>query len=296
LSDYNEAQEMIIKRKLIILVFLISAILAAWPSIASGEVTLPLDKEGEVDASATFVMHNEALVAKFVEVIAARSKDDEALLPFVQSLNKVSLTITAQGQTAPSPQNERIKKWLNETLTELDDRSELDAATLRAASGFSFSSVFINSEIDQTLAENLLSLELASWYEPSGDQALWVGAFLIAPSTEYLLHTHDAHEVYFVVSGHLELQHGVDGNYFTVGPDQYSITPPHRPHALRTGDVPVLILYVWEGIADPENWWWERHDDNSWWRTPWRWENDGTWQKIGPPEQVTDEVMKAAHG
>jgi len=289
---------MIVKTNDIILVFLIFAIFAItpfWSSITNSEATLPLNKEEEMQGSASFVARNEALVVNFAKEITARSESDRALLPFGQSLNNVSLTITAEKQPALSVQDERVAKWLSQALTSLEVRSELSAAVLRAAPSFTFSPTFVNSEIDQTLAENLLSLELASWYAPSGDQALWVGAFLIGPSTEYLLHTHDAHEVYFVLSGFLDLQHGVEGDYFSVGPGQYSITPPHRPHALKTGDVPVLILYVWEGMPDPENWWWERQDDGSWWRTPWRWQEDGTWQQIAPCERVTEKIMKAAH-
>jgi hypothetical protein len=94
------------------------------------------------------------------------------------------ITNAAEKQPALSVQDERVAKWLSQTLTSLEVRSELSAAVLRATPSFTFSPTFVSSEIDQTLAENLLSLELASWYAPSGDQALWDGAFLIGPSTE----------------------------------------------------------------------------------------------------------------
>ena len=289
---------MVVKGNHIIFVFFIFAILAAtslFSSVTNGKENLPLNKKGEVQGRASFLARNEALVANFTEEMRARSEGDRALFPFVQSLNNISLTITPEKNTALSGQEERATKWLNQALTSLDNRSELNAATLRAAPSFAFSPTFVNSEIDQTLVENLLSLELAAWYAPAGDKAIWVGAFLIAPNTEYLLHTHDAHEIYFVLSGYLDLQYGVEGDYFMVGPDQYSITPSHCPHALRTGDAPVLMLYVWDGMPDPESWWWERQEVGSWWRTPWMWQNDGAWQKVAPTEKVTEQIIKASH-
>lgn len=148
---------MVVRGNHITLVFFISTILAAaslWPSITNGETTFPLDKQDEMQAHADLIARNKTLVTNFVEQISARSKGDRALLPFVQSLNNISLTITAHKQPAISLQDERVTKWLNQTPNALDDGSELNAATLRAAPSFSFSPTFVNSEIDQTLAEN----------------------------------------------------------------------------------------------------------------------------------------------
>ena len=59
---------MIVKTNDIILVFLIFAIFAItpfWSSITNSEATLPLNKEEEMQGSASFVARNEALVVNF---------------------------------------------------------------------------------------------------------------------------------------------------------------------------------------------------------------------------------------
>lgn len=85
---------MVIKRNHIILVFLTSAYFLAatpfWSSITNGEVTLPLNKKGEMQGRASLAARNEALVVNFAKEITARSVGDRVLLPFAQSLNNVS--------------------------------------------------------------------------------------------------------------------------------------------------------------------------------------------------------------
>ena len=124
-----------------------------------------------------------------------------------------------------------------------------------------------------------------------GSRSLHVGLFLLAPHTNYPLHSHTAPEVYYCVSGKITLQHGVDGEPLVLVPGEHSVTPSERVHALRTGDEPALLIYVWLLKADSENWWWAQEPDGSWVRSAWQWQSDGRWVRIGC-EALSAETMR----
>ncbi len=52
-----------------------------------------------------------------------------------------------------------------------------------------------------------------------------------------------------------------------MAPGQYSITPSEVPHALHTGDAPVLLLFVWTGNVAAPIWWWVKREDGVWTKT-----------------------------
>jgi mannose-6-phosphate isomerase-like protein (cupin superfamily) len=97
--------------------------------------------------------------------------------------------------------------------------------------------------------------------------SMCAGLFLLAPHFEYRMHDHAALEVYCVHSGTIDIQNGTESVPLRLGPGQYSITPSEVPHALYTGDAPVLLLYVWTGNVTAPIWWWIKGEDGIWTKT-----------------------------
>lgn len=91
-----------------------------------------------------------------------------------------------------------------------------------------------------------------------------LGCFLLSPGLGYPLHGHMAEEIYFVLSGRLEIEHGLDGRRVPLEPGQYFHTPPGDAHALHIGDAPVLIVYQWVGDLQSRAWFWERDGVGAW--------------------------------
>ena len=82
-----------------------------------------------------------------------------------------------------------------------------------------------------------------------GDYAL--GVLLLGPGLTYPPHAHPANEVYYVVGGTAEWRRG-PGPWKAQAPGSLIEHPSGLVHATRTGDEPLLALYLWWGdIATP---------------------------------------------
>ena len=120
------------------------------------------------------------------------------------------------------------------------------------------------------------------------------GLFLITPDIHYALHTHAAPEIYYCVSGSIDIQHGIENEPFRLTAGNYSVTPTGRVHSLTTNDEPVLLIYVWiEHMTEPI-WIWRQDDDGTWHRESWQRAKGGAW-RVANSEIVTPEEMAAAH-
>jgi hypothetical protein len=71
------------------------------------------------------------------------------------------------------------------------------------------------------------------------------GVLLLGPRTHYPLHHHPAAEVYIPLNA-AEWWRG-DGPWREEPPGAVIHHPPELPHATRTGDAPLLALYLWCG-------------------------------------------------
>lgn len=71
------------------------------------------------------------------------------------------------------------------------------------------------------------------------------GLFLIGPNADYPQHRHAPHENYLVIAGTGQWDVGEGWEAHSAG-DIVAMSPDH-PHALRTADSAVLMLYTWTG-------------------------------------------------
>ena len=156
--------------------------------------------------------------------------------------------------------------------------------------------IFDGDGIDSDFASGLLAGQIIGKRGLIRNDDVFVGLFLIAPDICYPLHQHPALEVYYVLSGHINIRHGRTKTPMRIGPGALSVTPPHQVHELETGDEACLIAYIWTGDMKGENWWWEEQTDGSWDRICWERQADSSWA-IAKREPLTEtEVTRAGDG
>ena len=221
----------------------------------------------------------------FAEALGRRVAADPALDAFVDALSGVEC-LEHRGPVAPVP--DHAGGHLARGLEGLACETPLAAAVASFAADAEWYCLLEGAEIDPVLVEGML---VGRPKLPQG-AGLRFGLFLIAPGVYYPLHQHAAHEVYFVASGGLEIQHGTSGTPFALGPGEHSVTPVNRVHALRTGETPCLLLYVWAGKTESPSWWWAE-DDAGWHRTRWDRAETGRWYRTAR-EPVTAAVLRQA--
>ena len=79
---------------------------------------------------------------------------------------------------------------------------------------------------------------------PYASDRATAGVTLQAPATHYPAHAHAAVEIYFILAGNVDWQQG-DGQWARKGPGDFILHRPHEPHAMRTGDEPLLAFFAW---------------------------------------------------
>ncbi|MCH7943941.1 MAG: cupin domain-containing protein [Proteobacteria bacterium] len=73
-----------------------------------------------------------------------------------------------------------------------------------------------------------------------------LGVLLLGPGLTYPPHAHPANEVYYIVGGSAEWRRG-DGPWTSRATGSLIQHPSGLVHATRTGDDPLLALYLWWG-------------------------------------------------
>lgn len=228
----------------------------------------------------------EAFRASFFAMLRRRAGDDPALAAFAAGLADTRCLPGRPGAGGYVPGGAR--PHLDRVLAPPDCDPALARAIRDFAPTVNWYRILEGAEVDPALVDGLL----VGRPELPADAAIRLGLFLIAPGVYYPLHQHAALEVYFVVSGRIEIEHGLERKGRWFGPGEHSVTPCYRVHALRTGDAPCLIAYVWTGNLAAPAWWWAR-DESGWHRTRWERAASGRWSRAAT-EPVTAATLAEA--
>jgi len=204
-----------------------------------------------------------AFVETFANVLATRAGRDTALRPFADALGSCRAD---QGMAEPGGVGEHSAlAHLDGLLEAISLSDERFAACVRHAAGLvNWYEPYPELEGDPSISEGMIAGQV---FGPVGIVAsadTRAGLFLIGPNVTYPLHDHVSEEVYFVLSGSMDVQQGFAGQPKRLAPDDYSHTPPGMPHALITGDEPVLIAYCWIGETSCPVWWWQDDGGGLW--------------------------------
>ena len=233
----------------------------------------------------------QACIQTLADELQARAANDRALEKFVTEVRKVDADRDPHGERE-NPDHPAMSS-LDRALRDVPPGSRVGDAVVSVASRLDWFPVFESDEINPNLTRNMISAKLAVRRDAHARCTVSLGLFLLAPGTNYPLHTHIAAELYHCVSGKLTLQHGIDGEPFLLLPGEYSITPSERLHALSTEDEAALLIYVWLSGPKSENWWWAQGPDGAWERSAWQWQPDGRWVRLGSETVSTKTLRKA---
>ena len=153
--------------------------------------------------------------------------------------------------------------------------------------------IFDGDGIDKTFAQGLLAGQIVGKRGIVRAEDVFVGLFLLAPGVTYPLHQHPALEVYYVLSGSINIRHGRAKAPMNIQPGETSVTPPHQVHELQTGESPCLIAYIWTGDMKGENWWWEEQKTGLWDRICWERQANSSWAVTKREALSEAEIMRS---
>ncbi len=213
-------------------------------------------------------MTSQACAQQFVEsylnVLEGHGAADAALTPFIEALRGVGET---PGENATHTLDHPLMPSLPGALAAAEGPQELCEAVSGLAEEGGFYQVYDGEGINATQADYMVGKQIIGPRGRLFNEKLRSGIFFLAHDFEYPMHNHAGHEIYYVHSGVVHIQNGVDAEPRRVGPGEYSITPPNVPHALVIGDEPVVILYTWIGDLQSPIYWWVQEVDGSWTKT-----------------------------
>ena len=225
---------------------------------------------------------------RFAEALRGPAQSDEKLNEFADLLKGVDCSVPRFSSATP---------FLHPTMAHLEPllaKAQGPEGIVQAARVISahvnWYQIFAGGGIDPVLAQGMLAAQVAGQVGPYPSEALRAGLFLIAPGVHYPLHTHQADEVYYCVSGSIEIHHGRSRRLQRLTPGRLSRTPSDQLHSMTTGDEPVLMFYCWTGAVDAPNWWWAETGDGTWERARWERVADGSWTQV-QTEAVADDLL-----
>ena len=196
--------------------------------------------------------------------LSEHADQDSALKLFIEALQDISPVFT---DCVTDDLNHPLMTQLDGALNSALGPPELVESVAALSSTGGWYQVYTGGGINADMADFMLAKQIVG---PKGlipSDSTRAGIFLLAPNFDYLMHDHAAMEVYYVHSGSIDIQNGTESKPRRLVPGEYSITPSEIPHALHTGDEPVLLLYVWTGNISAPIWWWLKGEDGIWTRT-----------------------------
>lgn len=233
-----------------------------------------------------------AFVADLISDLHGRAAADPALTPFIAALSKIDM---ATPQTEPSPRLDHPSMAILDRACDVAAGNEpLVSSAVTAAKAFDWGLVYGDGGMDEDLANGMVAAQAVGSYGCFAADHVATGLFLVTPGIHYALHTHAAPEIYYCVSGMIEIQHGIDGEPFQLTAGSHSVTPSGRIHSLTTRDEPVVLIYVWIDHMTCPIWIWRQDDAGTWHRDSWRRARGEAW-RVEKSEIVTPEEMTAAH-
>jgi quercetin dioxygenase-like cupin family protein len=113
-----------------------------------------------------------------------------------------------------------------------------------AAASLAWRRSYSPAAVDAQFYENYGWTEFAGLNGPAPSNGLACGVLLLGPRVTYPPHRHEADEIYVPLAGTAAWEHGNDGWRERV-PGSVIHHAPFVPHAMRTGEDPLLALYLW---------------------------------------------------
>lgn len=207
------------------------------------------------------------LVSQFTESFTASLEacGDPALDPFIASIRGVAHELARQ---IPHPHRDHpALRFLDAALAGARAEERLCAAVRELVPHLSFGSSYAADGPLAAVGRGMVWAEIAGRTGLVRDPTRRLGCFLLQPGHHYPLHGHVADEIYFIVSGTLEVEHGLEGERVAIAPGHHYRTPSGEAHALHVGAAPVLLAYCWLGDFDAPIWFLDKDSAGNWKRS-----------------------------
>jgi quercetin dioxygenase-like cupin family protein len=118
------------------------------------------------------------------------------------------------------------------------------AAVAAAAATLAWRRSYTSTDIGSAFLDNYGWTELVGLKGPAASDHLACGLLLLGPNLTYPAHRHEAEEIYVPLAGAAQWKHGDDG-WRDRPPGEVIHHARNQPHAMRTGESPMLALYLW---------------------------------------------------
>jgi quercetin dioxygenase-like cupin family protein len=145
------------------------------------------------------------------------------------------------------PETLPVTRWLPQVAAAVSPPTPTAALIqefLRSAPTLSWHQTYQQPAVPAQFLANYGYTELAGLTGPIPSQHLACGFLLLGPKTTYPRHRHEAEEIYIPLAGSAQWQHGTNP-WQAEAPDTVIHHESDEPHAMRTGEQPMLALYLW---------------------------------------------------
>jgi len=122
--------------------------------------------------------------------------------------------------------------------------ARLVSALVAAAPGLAWRRSYTAAETGATFFDNYGWTELVGLTGPARSEHLACGMLLLGPDVTYPRHRHEAEEIYVPLVGTAAWL-GAGEQWIDQPPGTVIHHASHEPHAMRTGQSPLLALYLW---------------------------------------------------
>jgi hypothetical protein len=151
------------------------------------------------------------------------------------------------GLRAPGPAGPPLPvlRWLPRIAADADRFGADFVETLCGAAGsLDWRQTYTIAQVGELFLQNYGWAELSSPSAATGVAQISCGVLVLGPHTFYPLHRHEAEEIYLPLAGTAEWQKG-DAAWRRRSPGTLIHHSSEEPHAMRTGEDPLLAMYLW---------------------------------------------------
>lgn len=138
-------------------------------------------------------------------------------------------------------------RWLDRLppLAIADTRALVEGV-VGAAAALAWGQTYAAGDLGERFLERYGWSELIGLRGPIASSRLACGVLLLGPEIEYPPHSHAAEEIYVPLAGTADWLRGGEG-WRRRRPGELIHHPSGVAHAMRTGEQPLLALYLWRG-------------------------------------------------
>jgi hypothetical protein len=138
-----------------------------------------------------------------------------------------------------------VLRWLSQIAGDSEAFAvDLVAVVCRAAPSLAWRQTYTAKDLDRAFLDNYGWSEIVGLSGPFASERIACGFLLLGPSTHYPRHRHEAEEIYVPLRGTAAWQQG-DSVWRDRPPGTAIHHASNEPHAMRTGQSPLLALYLW---------------------------------------------------